>query len=260
MRTGKESVFRTLSVAAGVALVCSLIVSTAVFLLRPYQLAYSAVDRNRAILEALEILSPDDEVEARAIVTRFVDLDQRVVDLNSGSFTTDVDAATYDFREATQNPQAMVEIPAPEDIGGIGSRPQFMPVYLVVEGGDLQRIALPFYASGMWSTIYGYVALESDLQTIAGVVFYEHGETPGIGDRILDPQWLGSWRAKRVYGPEGDVRFSITANAQAAQAQYRVDSITGATVTVKAVNDAIQYWFSDHGYGRFLARLAEEGL
>ncbi|MGD2167275.1 MAG: NADH:ubiquinone reductase (Na(+)-transporting) subunit C [Gammaproteobacteria bacterium] len=258
MNVRRESAARTIAVAAAVAVICSLIVSTAVYVLRPYELAYSALDRNRAILAALGVVGPDDELATADIVDRFLALDRRVVDLQAAAYTSAVDASIYDFRKAIQQSENIIEIPQSDDVGGLGSRPRFMPVYLRDEAGASRRIALPIYASGMWSTIYGYVALEADLTTIAGITIYEHGETPGIGDRILAPAWLGSWRGKRLYDPDGVLRFRITADQQAAQPQYRVDSITGATVSASALGDAIRYWFSSHGYGRFLERLAEE--
>lgn len=262
MSPRRESPLRTLAVAAGVAVICSLIVATAALVLRPYELAYSALERNRGVLIALGELAQGDQSEAGAVVERFVELDRRVVDLQTGRFSDAVDNLTFDFRETLQVTDQLVEIPGSFDVAELGARPGLMPVYLQIDSatGQLSHLVLPIYASGMWSTIYGYVALESDFATIAGIAFYEHGETPGIGDRILDPAWLATWQGRQIYDSGGRVAFRITSNAQAAEPRYRVDSITGATVTVDAVSRAMQYWFSEHGYGPFLRRLAEESL
>lgn len=257
MSRGVESLGRTLAVAIGVALFCSLLVSTAVYYLRPIELALGAVDRNRAILDAAGIESAT--LDDRQVVDRFLELEARVVALDTGEFSSAVDAASYDYRAALDDPDMRVEIPPELDGGRLGVRPRYMPVYFVRDGDRIGRIVLPMYARGMWSTIHAFVALEADLSTIAGVAFYEHGETPGIGDRIENPQWQAGWVGKRIYGPDGVVRFRITADADAVPAEYRVDGITGATVTAEAVNTATRYWFSEHGYGRLLERLREGG-
>jgi Na+-transporting NADH:ubiquinone oxidoreductase subunit C len=255
-----ESLGGTLAVAAAVALVCSLLVSTAVYFLRPFELAYSAVERNRAILEAAGRAPVEGAVTDREVVERFLELETRIADLSTGSFTQAIDAASYDFRAAADDPGMRVAIPAADDVAGLSTRPRYMPVHLAFDDDRVSRIVLPIYARGMWSTIYGYVALAADMETIAGVSFYEHGETAGIGDRIKNPDWLGGWRGKRLYGPDGALRFRIATRAETVPAEYRVDSITGATVTVSSIDRAMRYWFSEHGYRPLLERLKNRGF
>jgi Na+-transporting NADH:ubiquinone oxidoreductase subunit C len=132
-------------------------------------------------------------------------------------------------------------------------KPRYMPVYLLEQQGQLDRIVLPIYGRGMWSTIYGVITLAGDLTTVIGVAFYDHGETPGIGDRIENPAWLEQWRGKRLYTDAGELRFDIRSGSDADA--YRVDGITGATVTVSAVAAMIRDWFGPDGYGPFLAAL-----
>lgn len=240
----RESVPRTLLIAAGVALTCSALVSGAVYWLRPIQLAYGAIERNFAILVAAGLADGDESLADRDIVSRYLELDPRLVDLESGLFT-DADAAAatnYDYRAAIDDPELNVEIPRDLDVAGLGRRPRLMPVYLLNDGRILRRIVLPVYGRGMWSTIHGVVSIGPDLETIAGVRFYEHGETPGIGDRIESPAWVARWEGKRMYADDGTLAL-------------RVDAITGATVTVTAIDKLARYWFGDDGYGPFLANL-----
>ena len=260
MTGDRESAARTVGVAVLVALICSLLVSAVVYLLRPYELAYSALERNRAILEAAGLVMPGEQVSESELVSRFVELDARVVDLANGTFTEDLDPVTYDYRAAFDDAAMREPIPDIEDIGRLGFRPRYMTVYLVVaDDGRIETLVLPLFARGMWSTIYGFLALRGDFRTIAGVAFYEHGETPGIGDRIEAPEWLSTWVGKRLYGPDDAVRFRIGAASPDVANEYRVDSITGATMTVTGVGDGIRYWLSDHGYGRLLRSLREAG-
>lgn len=254
--TERESVGRTLAVAALVALFCSLVVSIAVYWLRPIQLAVRSVEQNRAVLVAAGLTSADEALDDREVVRRSLDVETRLVDLDAGEFVA-ADAsmiAAYDFRSAADDPDAGRDIAAESDTASLGTRPLVMPVYLLERGGELARIVLPVYGRGMWSTIYGYVALEGDLVTIADVSFYEHGETPGIGDRIQNPDWTGSWAGKRAYADDGSLQLSIGGAGETA-ADARIDSITGATVTVSGVDRFVRYWLGDDGYGPLLAQL-----
>lgn len=262
MSEERESVTRTLLVAGGVALFCSLFVSTAVYWLRPIQAVYQSMEQNRAIVSAAGLTAQGAELSDREVVDAYLELDVRLVDLSTGRFV-DSDTASnaeFDYRAAMNDPARTQSIPSEQDAAGIGRRPTTMPVYLLREGRALRRIVLPVYGQGMWSTIRGFVGLEPDLATVAGVTFHEHGETPGIGDRIQNDAWLASWRDKRVYSEDGDLVLRIGPGAGNGTRTDRVDAITGATVTVTAVDALIRYWFGEDGYGPFLARLRREGL
>ena len=253
----RESTVKTLAVAAGVALVCSLLVSTAVYWLRPIQLASGGIERNRAILDAAGLADSTETLPDREVLDRFGEFDPEIVDLASGRLVERA-APSYDYRGALDDPAQTVAIPADADIAGLGSRPRTMPVYILRRGRQIERIVLPVYGRGMWSTIHGFIGLEGDLATIAGVRFYELGETPGIGDRIQDPAWTAKWRGKRIYAEDGTLRFRI-GRADAAGADFRVDAITGATVTVTAVDRFVRYWLGPDGYAPLLERLRGEG-
>lgn len=259
MSESRESRLRTIAFAAGVAFVCSLMVSTAAHFLRPVALAYEAMDLNRAVLDAAGLLALDADADDRAVVSAFLDFQTRVVDLDAGEFSTAVDAGGSAFRAAIEDPTRLVPIPAAFDTAGLSTRPRFAPVYLLLDRDRIELIVLPVYARGMWSTIHGVVALESDFSTIAGVAFYAHGETPGIGDRIEAAGWRSAWRGRRLYDENGEFQFRIGRDAAIQSPEHGVDSITGATVTVNAVGSAIRYWFSEHGYAPFLRRLREGG-
>jgi Na+-transporting NADH:ubiquinone oxidoreductase subunit C len=250
---GNESPVRTLAVAGGVAFVCALLVTTAVSLLQPYQQAYASIGRNLAILRAADLIEIGGEVSDRSIVAAYVGLDARLVDLETNTFSDAADAASYDYATALSRPEALIAIPANADIAGIGSKPRLMPIYLSPTTG---RVILPFYGRGMWSTISGYLSLERDLDTIAGIAIYSHGETPGIGDRIENADWLASWRGKTVYGADG--RVALTIGDATTAAEHRIDAITGATRTVTSVQRSLLFWLGPDGFGPILTALAKE--
>lgn len=236
----RESIAKTLGVAAGVAFVCALLVSSAVYWLRPIQLASSSIGYTRAVLEASGTLDPNGALSDREVVERFLDFEVLVVDLQTQAITRSVDAGSYDFRAEIES-----------------GEPGYMPIYLAFEDDALATVVLPFFGRGMWSTIYGMLALEDDYSTIRGIAIYEHGETPGIGDRIQNPDWLAKWRGKRLYDARGALRFRIPPGADPDSEFYGVDSITGATVTATSVGRAIARWFGGEAYGPALASLRE---
>ena len=240
----QQSTPATLAFAAMVAFGCALVVSLAVWWLKPIQLALVATDYTRAILEAAGVAQAEDALTERELARRFLQFEARMVDLEIHGFSHGLDPATYDYRTQLN--------------AGRQTRPRYMPLYLWREKGRVRGAVLPLYADGMWSTIHGFVALEADFSTIAGVNFYEHGETPGIGDRIQSPQWQAQWLGKKLYGEDGAYRFQIRTNPDPTLASFSVDAISGATVTVSAVNRAMLYWFGSDGYGPVLKALREE--
>ncbi|HEY5680860.1 MAG TPA: NADH:ubiquinone reductase (Na(+)-transporting) subunit C [Pseudomonadales bacterium] len=233
-----EPISRTLAVAVAIALVCSVMVSTAVYLLRPIQIAYDLIDRNRAIVAAAGIEGVLQGGDDAAVVRAFLDLDARVLDLDSGEFLDTTDAHGYDHWAGTTDDARLV------------------PVYVSRRDGAATRLVLPVHGRGMWSTIYGYVALDADLTTVAALVIHRHGETPGVGDRIQDPAWRAKWRGKRAFGPDGAVAIHVARGGNGQQ-PGRVDTITGATVTSEAVGQLVAGWLAI--YSPWLSRIAAPG-
>lgn len=246
-----DTVPRTLVVAAIVALACSAMVSSAVYILRPIQQGYASIERNRAILAVAGRLPPGD-VSDREIVAHFLDIEAHVVDITTGNYVTGVDARSFDHWESEIGSDGKEAIVAEIDGTAPGHGPTLVPVYIVRKGEALERLVLPVHGRGMWSTIYGYVALSADLSTIADIVFFRHGETPGIGDRIQDPAWLAGWRGKRIFDEGREPRIRVV---KAAQGPHEVDLISGASVTSGATGDLVRNWFGDDGYRLFLQRL-----
>jgi Na+-transporting NADH:ubiquinone oxidoreductase subunit C len=132
---------------------------------------------------------------------------------------------------------------------------------MVWEGEQLDRLILPVRGNGMWSMLRGYIALDSDLNTIAGMTFYEQNETPGLGDQITHGHWLEQWQGRQIYDDQGNLRFRVSEGVVqpgSATAQFEVDALTGATVTANAVTGLVHYWFGAHGYQEFLSALREQ--
>jgi Na+-transporting NADH:ubiquinone oxidoreductase subunit C len=121
-------------------------------------------------------------------------------------------------------------------------------------------VVLPVHGYGLWSTMYAYVALDGRGERVKGVTFYSHAETPGLGAEIENPRWRDGWIGKRLVDDSGAVRFDVARGTAGGEAdEYRVDALSGATLTGNGVENMVHYWLGEQGYGPFLARLRAGG-
>jgi len=258
MRQQRDKPIRVLWVSACVAIACSAMVTTAVSYFRPMQAAHASLERSRHILVAAGLLASTDSVSPRQIATRFRQLTVQTADLRSDEFTNTVDPLTFDFETAGALESGSTALPKEKDIAKLGRRPDLMPIYLLSKDRALDSIVLPVYGQGMWSTIRAFISLRADAKTLQSLVIYEHGETPGIGDRIEDVTWLGSWSSKQVIDENGAVALRLVRTGKAAADIHGVDAITGATVTSESVVTLVRFWLGEDGYGPVLKHLKRE--
>jgi len=245
----KESLKSVLTVALGLCIVCSVIVSSAAVILKPQQEANKARDLKRNILMAGGLYDPELTVEEQ-----FERIEARLVDLDTGHFV-DGDANAYDQRKASRDPAQSKALTGDEDPAKILRREHRAVVYLVnSDVGDLDRIILPVRGYGLWSTLYGFVALEADANTIVGLGFYEHGETPGLGGEVDNPSWKQKWSGKLAYR-DGEVAIEVlkgAVNPASSDAAWQVDGLSGATLTTNGVENLVQYWLGNDGFAPLL--------
>lgn len=257
-----ESPRRMILVALAVCGVCSILVSTAAVVLKPLQQANKELDRQMNILSVAGLLEPDTDVNN--IDKLFESIEPRVIDLSAGRFTDEIDAATFDQRRAARDPDLSIEIPKERDIATIGRRAKFATAYLVRDDdGRIEQLILPVHGYGLWSTMYAFMALEMDLNTVTGITFYEHGETPGLGGEISNPSWQVLWRGKLVYDDDGAPRLEVIkgrVDTSRTEALFQVDGLAGSTLTGNGVTNMVRYWFGEDAFGPFLANLREMGV
>ena len=116
-----------------------------------------------------------------------------------------------------------------------------LPIYTWTDdGADApSKYAFPILGKGLWSTLYGYLALNSDLETIAGISFYKHGETPGLGAEIEKDWFLSQFAGKRLYADGAPTDFEV-AKPGYAEGDSAVDGISGATLTGNGVEALVR--------------------
>lgn len=250
---------KTVFVAVALCLVCSILVSTAAVGLKPLQQANASLDLKRNLLLAADLVEGGEAANEVEELFR-QNVETKVVELTSGEFTDEVDAATFDQRKAAQDPALSDAIPPEQDIASIKRRTKYANIYFIKDEEDITQVILPIHGYGLWSTLYGFIALESDLKTVSGLKFYEHGETAGLGAEVDNPNWLAQWPGKVAFDDSGNAIISVAKGA-ADNPEHEVDGLAGATLTGRGVANMLQYWLGDQGFGPFLAKLrSEEGL
>jgi len=253
-----DSVAKILLVTITLSLVCSVLVSSAAVVLKPLQDRNVELARKARILEVAGLLEP-----GRPIEELFGRVEARLVELDSGSFTERFQVEEFDQQIAARNPELSQVLQSWEDIAGIRRRAHYAPVYLVRSEQGLEKIILPVHGYGLWSTMFGFLALSGDAQAVRGLVFYQHAETPGLGGEIDNPRWRERWVGRNVFGPEGEVQLRVVRGAvdpTSPLADWSVDGISGATLTSEGVSNMVQFWLGERGFGPFLARVKEEGI
>jgi len=249
-----DTIKKTITVTVLLCLVCSIVVSAAAVLLRPAQEKNRQLDFKSNILAAANL--QDGERGVQEIFNERVET--RVVDLKTGKFTDEVDPESYDQWQAAKDPDLSKNLSNDEDIASIGRRERYAEVYLVKnEQGELQTLVIPVRGYGLWSTLYGFLALEDDANTVVGLGFYDHAETPGLGGEVDNPKWKALWEGKKIY-EDGEVAISVikgTVDASDPNAEHKVDGLSGASLTTRGVHNLMQFWLGDTGFKPFLDNL-----
>ncbi len=252
----RESVSKTFVVAIVLAAACSLLVSGAAIGLRSMQEANKVRDRKKNILIVAGLYDAKAAVEEL-----FQQIEPRVVDLATGEYAAEdqFDPETFDQRAAAKDPNLSVTIPSEKDLAGIGRREKYSLVYLVKKDDKLDQVILPVDGKGLWSTLYGFLALDGDLNTVKGITFYEHAETPGLGGEIDNPTWKAKWAGKQVYDDKGGVQLVVVKGVADESSPHQVDGLSGATLTSNGVTNIVKYWLGDDGFKKLLERLQAKG-
>ncbi len=244
-------------VATILCLVCSVLVSTAAVTLRSLQ------ENNAQIARKMEIL------KVAGLRSSGVDLDvyfnqhiqTKIVDLNSGEYIEDFNESTFDERKTARDQNTSIELLAKQDIARIKRRANYVRVYLIPdEQGKINKIVLPVHGYGLWSTMYGFLALSADGRTIADLTFYEQTETAGLGAEVTNPKWLAQFAGKQALDSQGRPLIRVgkgPVNADDTAANYLVDGISGATLTSIGVTNLMHFWLGELGFGPYLAKLRQ---
>ncbi len=266
---GNDSLEKTIAIAVALCLVCAVLVSFAAVALKPLQIDNKAADMKKNILDVAGLLE-----EGADINTAFSEkIEAKIVDLETGDYVENIDANEYDQRKAAKDPAQSVAIPKEKDIAHIRVKAKYAKVFLVKEGGVTKSIILPMHGYGLWSTLYGFLSLDADGQTVQSINFYDQAETPGLGGEVVNPNWRALWKGKKVYAEtdQPSLEKGLITEADIGEpalslikgvvdntkpgSQYQVDGLAGATLTSTGVTNLVRYWMSNEGFAPYLKKV-----
>jgi Na+-transporting NADH:ubiquinone oxidoreductase subunit C len=123
-------------------------------------------------------------------------------------------------------------------------------------------LILPIWGNGLWSTLYGYLAVTKDASRTLGITYYQHAETPGLGGEVDSASFKGQFQAgKQLYDPSGKPIITVVKAGTGVddKKHFQVDGLSGATITGNGVNAMLKLWLSEYGYGKYLLNLRQSG-
>ena len=265
----KDSIQNVIVIALVVCLFCAIVVAGSAVALKERRIENKALDKSKNVLIAAGLFE-EGVTRVDDINTLFARFEPRIVDLRTKQLLTpteveaveqelEISFTDYDQRKAAKDPALSSALNDLEDIASIHRREHFSLLYLLRSESGIDRIVLPVHGYGLWSTLYGFLALEADGNTVSGITFYEHTETAGLGGEVDNPAWKAKWPGKQIYASNGGVAMRVIKGAvdpNAAEAIHQVDGLSGATLTSKGVENLIAYWLGDEGYGPLLGGLS----
>ena len=226
---------------------CAVIVSVTAVSVRPEQNLNIENEKKIKILAAAGIVTDEVEKEFSKIETLYVDFaSNQLVQVESN----------YDHIKASASVETSSIVPKDQDIAILKRRENIAPIYVWYSDEEqIQKVVLPIRGYGLWGTLYGYISLDADLNTVKGIEYYDHKETPGLGGEVDNPDWKSDWNGKKIYDPSGEVILYVTKGPSSED--YEIDGISGATLTSNGVTNMIRYWLGENGYGPVLQKLRE---
>lgn len=265
MSNNNESIGKTFFVVIALCLVCAIIVAAAAVGLRPQQSQNKQLDVRKNVLAAVGMLQAGDinEQFAKHIEVRVVNLDTGAFD--DASLAEVVKDPNGVYRKWMKESGKNLALAAEDDVAKIKTRANLAPVYLAyadgIESKQVSFVVLPINGYGLWSTMHGFLALDKDGNTIKGLNYYEHGETPGLGGEIQNPKWVAQFVGKKLTDEAGKPAIKILKPGNAdASSPYQVDGLSGATLTSNGVQHTFDFWAGAKGFAPFLGKVREGAL
>jgi Na+-transporting NADH:ubiquinone oxidoreductase subunit C len=218
-----------LGFAVGVCVLISTMLAVTANSLKETQDAAKEFDRKKNVMLAAGLIKEGDERKRPELEAVYANqVREQVVDLSTGS----VDASKK-----------------PADIAAITDakeRDRYRATAIALdEQGKEGGFILPIVCKGLWGPMNGYLALDRDANTVRGLTFYAHIETPGLGGEVDNPEWKAQWPGKMVLDGKGDVVGVTVKKGKVdpgipAEKMHYVDGLSGATITSTGVTRGIK--------------------
>jgi Na+-transporting NADH:ubiquinone oxidoreductase subunit C len=232
-------------------------------LLKDRQDANKLLDKQKKVLAVSGLVDSGQKLDPKQVTDLFEKrIVAKVVDLTSGEYVSadEVDPSTYDQIRASKDPALSRGLES--NRAKVRRMPNRALVYQVVgEGGGVEQLILPIEGYGLWGTLYGFLAIDKDANTVKGITYYQHKETPGLGGEVDNPIWKARWSGRKLFDESGRVALAVIKGAAGTieETPHKIDGLSGATITGNGVTNMIALWFSDEAFGPYLKKFRETG-
>lgn len=268
----RDSIANTFVVAVSLCVVCAVLVSSAAVGLRQRQDVNKKLDQQKNILLAAGLI--EGKPDAKEISDTYKNrVEPIIINLETGA-QVEGDIAKFDALKAAKSGDDQQRKVLTDDPAGIKVRENDEIIYRIKDdSGETQQYVFPIRGYGLWSTLYGYIALDADMETVNGISYYDHKETPGLGGEVDNPKWKARWRGKKIYDldafsellnsgsdTETDVENPVDLKVVKgiAMTDHEIDGLSGASITSKGVENMITFWFGPQGYLPFIQSVAKK--
>jgi len=251
-----DSVKKTILVAFVLCIFCSVLVAISNVSLKDRQNLNKKLDVQKNLLLIAGLINED--ATKKDIETAFKKIQSKIIDLKSGTTIEMVEQSNFNYKEAQRDSRYTEKIPTDADIAGIKIRSKISKIYAVMENNKVSSFILPLHGKGLWSTLWGFISLTPDTKTILGLGFYEHGETPGLGGEVDNPRWKSLWKGKKPFNNEFIPIIKVIKGSVSKKDKFKdskVDGLSGASLTSAGVQNLVNFWLGEQGYGPFLKRV-----
>lgn len=219
----KTSVKYIFGFALLVCVVCSFLLALVSEGLRERKEINVALDIKKNILKAVVLRTPvDPKAKQEELIKVYEEkISELVIDQDGNT----IDGKTpYDIKEGES----------------------LFPLYIYKEGQEIISYCFPIVGKGLWSTLYGYLAIEPDAKSVRGITFYQHGETPGLGAEISTDWFQDNFKGKSIWDvtkeevwPVKVIKGKVEGKLFGEEAKHAVDGISGATITSRGVTEMV---------------------
>ncbi len=215
----------TLFFAAMVTITCSILLSSAANLLKDRQQENIALDKQKNIIASAGFKAEEGKQFSRQDI-------QRIYDDHIKTSVLDLEGNIIEGKQVSDiDPKVDTDL---------------LPIYFSEKDDQLSSYIIPVSGKGLWSTIYGYLALEPDGITVKGITFYQHGETPGLGGEIDKDWFTSSFKGKKIRSDDGElvsitvVKGKVAEKIETDKQSHYVDGISGSTLTGNGVTNFLK--------------------
>lgn len=227
----KDSNKATFLFSSGMVIVIAIMLSVAAIALGPYQARNTRIEKMENILSSVGINGTSEEAEdnfSKYIISQVV-LNSKGEPLNGGTPAFDIDLKKELDKEKTGDKDK-----------------ELFPLFVCQKENKTYYI-IPVRGKGLWGPIWGFIALEEDMNTVYGVSFGHKSETPGLGAEIETVKFQDKFKGKKILDDEGNfVSVKVLKGSAGTKNPHGVDAVSGATITSDGVTEMLQRTLSNY--------------